>query len=74
MFLNREMARVMEKQFTGKLRTQKQLFLYFIFIFFYLFFFVVVIETGFFCIALAVLELTVDQAGLELRDPPASAS
>jgi hypothetical protein len=32
-------------------------------------------ETGFLCIALAVLELTlVDQAGLELRNPPASAS
>jgi hypothetical protein len=36
-----------------------------------------VFETGFFCVALAVLELTlysVDQAGLELRNPPASAS
>ena len=32
-------------------------------------------ETGFCCIALAVLELTlVDQAGLKLRDLPASAS
>jgi hypothetical protein len=31
-------------------------------------------ETGFLCIALAVLELTVDQAGLELRNPSASAS
>jgi hypothetical protein len=33
-------------------------------------------ETGFICIALAVLELThfVDQADLELRNPPASAS
>jgi hypothetical protein len=31
-------------------------------------------ETGFLCIALAVLELTVDQAGLELRNLPASAS
>ena len=64
MFLNREMARVMEKQFTVKLRTQKQLFLYFF----------VVVETGFFYIALAVLELTVDQAGLRLSDPQASAS
>jgi hypothetical protein len=27
-----------------------------------------------FSVALAVLELTVDQAGLELRNPPASAS
>jgi hypothetical protein len=33
------------------------------------------VETGFLCIVLAVLELTfVDQAGLELRNPPASAS
>jgi hypothetical protein len=33
------------------------------------------VETGFLCIILAVLELTfVDQAGLELRNPPASAS
>ena len=33
-------------------------------------------ETGFLCVALAVLELThsVDQAGLKLRDLPASAS
>jgi hypothetical protein len=31
-------------------------------------------ETGFLCIALAVLGLTLDQAGLELRNPPASAS
>jgi hypothetical protein len=34
-------------------------------------------ETGFLCIALAVLELTlyfVDQAGLKLRNLPASAS
>jgi hypothetical protein len=32
-------------------------------------------ETGFLCIALAVLELnSVDQAGLELRNLPASAS
>ena len=29
-------------------------------------------RTGFLCVALAVLELTLDQAGLELRDPPAS--
>jgi len=29
-------------------------------------------ETGFFCVALAVP--SVDQAGLKLRDPPASAS
>jgi hypothetical protein len=28
----------------------------------------------FLCVALAVLELTLDQAGLELRDPSASAS
>ena len=32
-------------------------------------------RTGFLCIALAVLELAfVDQAGLKLRNPPASAS
>jgi hypothetical protein len=33
-------------------------------------------ETGFLCVSLAILELTlyVDQAGLELRNPPASAS
>jgi hypothetical protein len=31
-------------------------------------------QTGFLCIARAVLELSVDQAGLELRDPPSSAS
>jgi hypothetical protein len=28
----------------------------------------------FLCVALAVLELTLDRAGLELRNPPASAS
>jgi hypothetical protein len=37
-------------------------------------FFLLFFETGFLCIALSVLELTVDQAGLELRNPPASAS
>ena len=39
---------------------------------FFFFFF----ETGFLCATLIVLELNlyVDQAGLELRDPPASAS
>ena len=31
-------------------------------------------EKGFPCVVLTVLELTVDQADLELRDPPASAS
>ena len=30
-------------------------------------------ETGFFCVALAILE-PIDQAGLELGNPPASAS
>jgi hypothetical protein len=47
------------------------LLLFFFFFFFWFF------KTGFLCIALAVLELTthlVDQAGLELRNPPASAS
>jgi hypothetical protein len=31
-------------------------------------------KTEFLCVALAVLELSADQAGLELRDPPVSAS
>jgi hypothetical protein len=50
--------------------------LFFFFFFFFLFFFFLFFETGFLCIALAVLELThsVDQAGLKLRNPPASAS
>jgi hypothetical protein len=34
----------------------------------------VMFKIVFLCVALAVLELTVDQAGLELRNPPASAS
>jgi hypothetical protein len=39
------------------------------------FFFFKCFETGFLCIALAILKLTlVDQAGPELRNPPASAS
>ena len=40
------------------------------------FFFFWFFETGFLCVALAVLELThsVDQAGLKLRNLPASAS
>jgi hypothetical protein len=39
------------------------------------FFVLFVFETGFLCVALAVLELTlVDQAGLELRNLSASAS
>ena len=39
------------------------------------FFFFKFFETGFLCIALAILKLTlVDQAGPELRNPPASAS
>jgi hypothetical protein len=43
----------------------------FCFVFWFLWFF----ETGFLCVALAVLELNfVDQAGLELRNLPASAS
>jgi hypothetical protein len=38
-------------------------------------FFFWLFETGFLCVALAVLELTfVDQAGLKLRNPLASAS
>ena len=35
--------------------------------------FVLFFETGFLGVALAVLELTLYRAGLELRDPPASA-
>jgi hypothetical protein len=31
-------------------------------------------KTGLLCVALAVLELTLDQAGFELRNPPAFAS
>jgi hypothetical protein len=34
----------------------------------------VLFETWFLCVALAVLELTGDQDGLELRNPPASVS
>ena len=51
-----------------------------VFLLFFIFVFVVVVvvfETGFLCVALAVLEFTlcfVDQAGLQLRDPPASAT
>jgi hypothetical protein len=42
--------------------------------FFVLFCFVSFFETGFQCVALAVLENhSVDQAGLELRNPPPSA-
>jgi hypothetical protein len=44
-----------------------QLVSFFFFFFFWLF------ETRFLCIVLAVLDF-VDQAGLELRNPPASAS
>ena len=43
--------------------------------FFKIFFFFFFFETGFLCIALAVLELnSVDRAGLELRNPPTFAS
>jgi hypothetical protein len=38
------------------------------------FFFIFFFETGFLCVVLAVLELTLDQTDLELRDLPASAS
>jgi hypothetical protein len=48
---------------------------FFVFCLFVFFFFLVFFKTGFLCVALAVLELhSVDQAGLELRNPPASAS
>jgi hypothetical protein len=49
-------------------------FSYFFFIF--ILFYVVSIETGFLYVTLAVLEFTldVDQAGLDLRNLPASAS
>ena len=46
-----------------KIKTIKQLVFCFV-----LFCFVLFFETGFFCIALAI-----DQAGLELKNPPASA-
>ena len=42
----------------------------FCFVWFWFWFF----EIGFLCVALAVLELSVDQAGLELRNLPTSAS
>jgi hypothetical protein len=43
--------------------------------FFFLFLAFGFLETGFLlCVALAVLELTLNQAGLELRNPTASAS
>jgi hypothetical protein len=45
------------------------LWVWFLFLFFWWFF-----ETGFLCVALAVLELTRDQAGLELGNSLASAS
>jgi hypothetical protein len=51
--------------------------IFFIYLFIYLFIYIYFwfFETGFLGVALAVLELTfVDQAGLELRNPPASAS
>jgi len=35
---------------------------------------VLVLETGFLCAALAVLDLSVDQAGLKFKDLPASVS
>ena len=45
------------------------------FLFVWLVFVFCFFETGFLCIALAVLELNfVDQAGLQLRNPPAFAS
>jgi hypothetical protein len=47
-----------------------QWFFFFLFFFFFWFF-----ETGFLCVALAVLELnSVEYAGLKLINPPASAS
>ena len=33
-----------------------------------------VFETGFLCVALAILELSINHTILKLRDPPASAS
>jgi hypothetical protein len=47
--------------------------LFFVCLFVFLFFGFLV-ETGFLCVVLAVLELTVDQAGLKFRNPLASAS
>jgi hypothetical protein len=48
------------------------LFGFFLFLFCFFFVCFCFFETGFLCVALAVLELT--QAGLELRNPLASAS
>ena len=45
-----------------------------VFLLFFLFFSSFYFETGFLYVVLAVLELSVDQAGLELRNLPASAS
>jgi hypothetical protein len=53
----------------------QELGIVFLFLFLFwggVFLFCFVFETGFLCVALAVL--SVDQAGLELRNPPASAS
>jgi hypothetical protein len=48
--------------------------LFFFFLFFFFLFFFDFSETEFLCVALAVLELSVEQAGLELKNLPASAS
>ncbi|MBU5841724.1 hypothetical protein, partial [Vibrio cholerae] len=47
-------------------------FLFCLFVSFFLLFFF--FEPGVLCAALAILELSVDQAGLDLRNSPASAS
>ena len=49
-------------------------FVFLFFVFICLFFGFWFFETGFLCVALTVLELTLDQAGLKLRNSPASAS
>jgi hypothetical protein len=57
-----------------KLHSEPQLLCFFISFCFCFCFWFWFFKTGFLCIALAVLELFVDQAGLELRNLPASAS
>jgi hypothetical protein len=54
-----------------KLLTISTFFLFYFFIFYFIYLFIFS-ETGFLCIGLAVLK--VDQAGLKLRNPLASAS
>ena len=56
---------------TAEPSLQPRLFFVFVFV---LFVYLFVFKTGFLCVALAVLEPSVDQAGLKLRNPPDSAT